>query len=56
MSPSGYAGDFVETMVGPEGVYLGDFVTVECVHEGQRLVALKITVTDMPAGRGGSPR
>jgi hypothetical protein len=55
-APSGYAGDFVETSVGPEKVYLGDSVTVECLHEGTRLVALKITVTDMPAGGGESSR
>jgi hypothetical protein len=41
----GFPGDFVETRVGPEDVYLNDYITVDCVHEGKRLIALKITVT-----------
>jgi hypothetical protein len=39
-APSGFAGDFVERRLGPEHVYLNDYVTVACRHEGQRLVAL----------------
>ena len=46
-SPSGFAGDFVETPLGPDGVYLNDYVTIDCVHEGKRLIALKITVTEV---------
>jgi len=46
---SGFSGDFVETPVGPDGVYLGDYVTIDCRHEGKRLVALKITVPELPA-------
>ena len=46
---SGFGGDFVETRLGPESVYLNDYVTVDCRHEGKRLVALKITVTELPA-------
>ena len=45
-SPSGFPGDFVETRLGPDGVYLNDYVTVDCRHDGQRLIALKITVTE----------
>lgn len=48
-APSGFPGDFVEIPVGPELVYLNDYVTVDCRHEGKRLVALKITVTELPA-------
>jgi hypothetical protein len=43
---SGFPGDFVETRLGPDGLYLNDDVTVDCRHEGRRLVALKITVTE----------
>lgn len=45
-APSGYAGDFVEVVLGPEQVYLGDYVTVECRHEGKKMLALKITVIE----------
>ena len=48
-APSGFKGDFVETRLGPEGVYLNDYVTIDCRHEGKRLVALKITVIEVPA-------
>ena len=47
-APSGFRGDFVEFEIGPERVYLNDQVTVECRHEGTRLIAVKITVTEMP--------
>jgi hypothetical protein len=54
-APSGFPGDFVETALGPEAVYLNDYVTVDCRHAGRRLVALKITVTEPSAddARGG---
>ena len=52
-APSDFAGDFVESRLGPEDVYLNDYVTVDCRHEAKRLVALKITVTE-PAGDNGS--
>ena len=42
-SGAGFPGGFVEYSVGPEHVYLDDYVTVECRHEGARLVAVKIT-------------
>jgi hypothetical protein len=47
-APSGFRGDWVEFEIGPERVYLYDQVTVECRHEGKRLVALKITVIEVP--------
>ena len=55
-APSGFPGGFVETPIGPESVYLHDYVTVDCRHEGERLMALKITVTEVPAGDTGGPR
>jgi hypothetical protein len=39
-----FPGSFVEYPVGPEAVRLNDYVTVECRHEGKRLVAVRITV------------
>jgi hypothetical protein len=47
-APSGLAGDFVEVQIESGGIYLDDYVTVDCQHEGRRLVALKITVTELP--------
>jgi hypothetical protein len=44
--PGGFLGEFVETRIGPDGVYLNDYVTVECRHDGGRLVAVKITVVE----------
>ena len=52
-APGGFAGDLVESRLGPEDVYVNDYVTVDCRHEGKSLVALKITVTE-PAGDNGS--
>lgn len=46
--PSGFPGDFVETRIGPQEVRLGDYVTVVCRLDGGRLLALKITVNEMP--------
>ena len=43
----GFPGDFMEVPLGPEAVYLHDYVTVECRHEGKRLLALKITVIEV---------
>jgi hypothetical protein len=54
---SGFPGDFVATRVGPDGVYLNDYVTVDCLHEGKRLIALKIIVTEpAPATQTETPR
>jgi hypothetical protein len=47
-APSGLAGDFVELQIESGGIYLNDYVTIDCHHEGKRLVALKITVTELP--------
>jgi hypothetical protein len=45
-APSGFPGDFVDVALGADAIYLYDFVTVECRHDGKRLLALKITVVD----------
>ena len=47
-APSGFRGDWVEFEIGPDRVYLNDQITVECRHVGKRLVALKITVIEVP--------
>jgi hypothetical protein len=44
----GFVGAFVETPLEPWAVYVGDHVTIECRREGARLVAVKMTVTDLP--------
>jgi hypothetical protein len=49
-APSGYRNDFVETPLERWAVYVGDFVTVECVQRGGRLTASKVIVTDLPGG------
>ena len=41
---SGFPGDWVEEGLEPWDLLEGDFVTVDCLHEGGRLIALKITV------------
>jgi hypothetical protein len=50
---TGFPGDFVEVVVGPEDVYLHDYVTVECRHEGKKMLALKITVMELPDAETG---
>jgi hypothetical protein len=52
-APSGFGGDYVEEPMAPWGLAPGDFVTVECRHQGKRLVAIKVTVVDTPGPRGG---
>jgi hypothetical protein len=46
-APSGFPGDFVETVLDPEFVYLHDYVTVDCLHQGKELLARKITVMEL---------
>ena len=40
-----FPGGFAEWSVLPDGIYVGDYVTVECRRAGKRLLALKIIVT-----------
>jgi hypothetical protein len=43
-TPSGFKGDFVEKPLEPWDLFYFDYVTVECVHRGGRMIALKVTV------------
>jgi hypothetical protein len=45
-APSGFGGDFVETGLGRDRLHPNDYVTVDCRHEGRRLLALKITAIE----------
>lgn len=45
-----FSGDFVESPLERAGVYVDDSVTVECRHERGRMIALKVTVVDLPGG------
>jgi hypothetical protein len=45
-----FPGQFVETPIDRAGVYVDDWVTVECRHEGSRMIAVSITVVDLPGG------
>jgi predicted S18 family serine protease len=47
-APGAFAGDFVEVMFDVNDVAPGDFVTVECAHADGRLVALTVTVAELP--------
>ena len=41
----GWGGQFIEGPLGPDALYLNDHVTVDCLHVGARMIALKITIT-----------
>ena len=42
-----WPGAFVESPLPRDGLYVDDWVTVDCVHEGARQIALKITVSEV---------
>lgn len=42
--PSGFPGDFVEQAIESWKLATGDFVSIECRHEGKRFIATKITM------------
>jgi hypothetical protein len=44
---SGEPGQFVESTLVPWGLVRGDFVTVDCVHEGARQIARAIVVVEL---------
>lgn len=44
---NGFEGDFVEEPLPPELVMLDDFVTIECEHQGSRMIALRVLVMDV---------
>jgi hypothetical protein len=41
--PGRFAGDFIEVALDAEDITPGDFVTAECLHERDRLVAVRVT-------------
>lgn len=43
----GFPGVFIEGALESDGVYVNDYVTVDCLHKGTRLIALKIMVTEV---------
>jgi hypothetical protein len=49
-APGAFPGDFVEVALDANDVTEGDFVTAECVRRGGRLVALTVTVAELPIG------
>jgi hypothetical protein len=53
-APSGFAGDFVETPIGPESITLNDWVTVEGHRDGGRIVATRITLVEVPVAASPS--
>ncbi len=48
-APSGFRGDFVEAKRDRWALAPGDFVTIDCLHKGRKLVAARITVLDLRA-------
>ncbi len=44
----GFPGEFIEVPLEPWAVYVGDYVTIACRHEGRRFVADRIVVVDLP--------
>lgn len=47
-APGAFAGDFIEVTLDVNDVAPGDFVTAECVRQHDRLVALTVTVAELP--------
>jgi hypothetical protein len=43
----GWPGEFLEGTLPAGGIYVDDYVTVDCVHVGTQQIALKITVTEV---------
>jgi hypothetical protein len=46
--PGRFAGDFIEVALDAEDITPGDFVTAECVRERGRLVAVRVTMAELP--------
>lgn len=46
-APGAFAGDFIEVELDAADVSPGDFVTVDCLHERSRLVALRVTMAEL---------
>lgn len=47
-APAGWPGGFVEESAEPWTIYETDFVTVQCLHQDHRLVALDIMAVTIP--------
>lgn len=45
--PGRFAGDFIEVALDAEDITPGDFVTVECLRERGRLVAVRVTMAEL---------
>lgn len=45
------SGDFVEVQAAFDDIRVGDFVTVECLHEDTRLVARQVTILELEPAR-----
>jgi hypothetical protein len=45
--PGAFAGDFLEVALDADSVTPGDFVTAECVRDGDGLVALRVTIAEL---------
>jgi hypothetical protein len=45
--PGGFAGDFLEVALDAGDVTPGDHATAECVLEGGRLVAIRVTIAEL---------
>ncbi|HET7344027.1 MAG TPA: hypothetical protein VFL90_21365 [Methylomirabilota bacterium] len=45
--PGGFVGDFLEVPLDAADLTPGDFVTVDCLHERGRLVALRVSVAEL---------
>ena len=46
-TPGGWPGEFVEAALPRDGLDVDDHVTVDCLHKGAKLIALKITVSEV---------
>jgi hypothetical protein len=45
----GATASFVVVPIARRDVHTGDLVTIGCRHEGKRLIATAVTVTDIPS-------
>lgn len=55
-APGGFPGDFIEVDLDIDSVTPGDFATVECVRDGGRLVAVRVTLAEShPTGNVRTP-
>ena len=48
-APSGFAGDFIAERLEAWNLFPGDYVTVDCVHHGAKMLARRMTVLENDA-------